>query len=158
MSEHTMSLEWTRNTSDFNYDSYSRNHIVHFSDSGTICGSSAPEFHGDPRCLDPEQAFVMSLASCHLLSFLTIASKKGYIVDKYADNAIGVLGKNQAGRSAMIRVDLRPEVVFSGTIVPTDEEHHVLHDHAHRGCIIANSIAESITVTITPTLIVAKTL
>ena len=97
MSEHAISLEWIRDSLDFSYNSYSRNHVVHFGAEGKVCGSAAPEFHGDPQCLDPEQAFVMSLASCHMLTFLAIASKKGFVIDKYTDKAIGKLGKNQAG-------------------------------------------------------------
>jgi organic hydroperoxide reductase OsmC/OhrA len=156
MSQHTISLEWTRNTPDFNYDSYNRNHAVRFGDVGNVCGSAAPEFHGDPHCLDPEQAFVMSLSSCHMLTFLAIASKKGFIVDKYTDLTIGELGKNQAGRMAMIKVELRPAVIFSGDKIPSDAEFASLHDRAHHGCIIANSIARCVEVIVKPTLTVAR--
>jgi organic hydroperoxide reductase OsmC/OhrA len=155
MSAYTLSLEWTRNTADFNYDTYSRTHTVRFGDGGSVCGSSAPEFHGDPRCLDPEQAFVMSMASCHLLTFLAIASKKEYVIDKYSDRAVGELGKNKDGKSAIIRVELRPEVVFSGVMVPTEEEHRGLHERAHRGCIIANTVAGNVTLVVTPKLVIA---
>jgi organic hydroperoxide reductase OsmC/OhrA len=153
MSEHTIALEWSRNTPDFNYDTYSRNHSIGFGTLGKVCGSAAPEFHGDPHCLDPEQAFVMALASCHMLTFLAIACKKGLIVDRYVDKAVGELGKNQVGKMAMIKVELRPEVVFGGDKLPTEEEFRMLHDRAHRGCIIANSVASCVTVLVTPTLI-----
>jgi organic hydroperoxide reductase OsmC/OhrA len=152
MSEHTISLEWSRDTPDFTYDTYSRNHAISFGTVGKVCGSAAPEFHGDPRCIDPEQAFVVALASCHMLTFLAIACKKGFIVDKYSDKAIGELGKNQIGKMAMIKVELRPEVVFSGTKIPTDEEFSMLHDRAHSGCIITNSIANCVEVIVSPTL------
>jgi organic hydroperoxide reductase OsmC/OhrA len=152
MSEHTIALEWTRNTPDFNYDTYSRNHVIGFGTVGKVCGSAAPEFHGDPHCLDPEQAFVMALASCHMLTFLAVACKRGFIVDKYIDKAIGELGKNQLGKMAMTRVELRPEVVFSGMKIPSEEEFRMLHDRAHSGCIIANSVASCVEVIVSATL------
>jgi organic hydroperoxide reductase OsmC/OhrA len=153
LSEHAIALEWERTTPDFNYDTYSRNHSIGFGTVGKVCGSAAPEFHGDPQCIDPEQAFVMALASCHMLTFLAIACKKGFIIDQYIDKAIGELGKNQSGKMAMTKVELRPEVVFSGEKIPTDEEFSMLHDRAHSSCIIANSIASCVEVTVTPTLL-----
>jgi organic hydroperoxide reductase OsmC/OhrA len=152
MSEHTIALEWTRNTPDFNYETYSRNHTVTFGTVGKVCGSSAPEFHGDPQCLDPEQAFVTALSSCHMLTFLAIASKKGYIVDHYRDHATGEIGKDKEGRSAVVKVVLRPEVVFSGPKMPDGKEFQALHDRAHKGCIIANSVASCVELTVTPIL------
>ncbi len=152
MPKHTIALEWLRNTLDFNYDTYSRSHSIAFGTDGKVCGSAAPEFHGDPNCLDPEQAFVMALASCHMLTFLAIACKKGFIVDRYVDKAVGELGKNQQGKMAMTKVELRPEVVFSGIRIPTDEEFKMLHDRAHGGCIIANSVARCVEVIVRPTL------
>jgi organic hydroperoxide reductase OsmC/OhrA len=152
MSDHTITLEWSRDTPDFNYDSYSRNHAISFGNVGKVCGSAAPEFHGDPHCLDPEQAFVMALASCHMLTFLAIACKKGFVVDQYVDKALGDLGKNQQGKTAMVKIELRPEVVFSGSKIPTDEEFSMLHGRAHSGCIIANSMASCVKVIVSPTM------
>lgn len=150
MSEHAISLEWSRNTPDFNYDSYSRNHSIAFGTDGKVCGSAASEFHGDPNCLDPEQAFVMALASCHMLTFLAIACKKGFIVDRYDDKAAGELGKNQKGKTAVIKVELRPAVTFSGEKIPSEEEFKSLHDRAHQGCVVANSIASCVEVIVNP--------
>ena len=156
MSEHTIALSWSRNTPDFIYDTYSRNHSISFGTVGKVCGSSAPEFHGDPNCLDPEQAFVMALSSCHMLTFLAIACKKGFVVDRYDDKAAGELGKNQKGRTAVIKVELRPEVTFSSEKIPSEEEFKFLHDRAHQGCIIANSIASCVEVIVNPRLINAR--
>jgi len=156
MSEHIISLEWLRNSPDFNYDSYSRNHIVHFGTAGTVCGSAAPEFLGDPHCLDPEQAFVLSLSSCYMLTFLAIASTKGFVVDKYTDTAFGELGKNNDGKMAMTKVELRPVVVVGGEKIFSEEDFKSLHDRAHRGCIIANSIAGCVEMIVNPTMLHAE--
>lgn len=153
MSEHTIALEWTRSTPDFNYETYSRNHEITFGDAGRICGSSAPENHGDPHCIDPEQAFVMALSSCHMLTFLAIASRKGFMVDRYRDRAVGEIGKNKEGRVAVIKVELRPEVFFSGPEIPNGHEFTELHNRAHKGCIIANSIASCVELIISPVLL-----
>jgi organic hydroperoxide reductase OsmC/OhrA len=150
--QHVIKIEWRRGSSEFDYESYSRNHTVTFGPGTTIRASSAPEFFGDPACIDPEQAFVTALASCHLLTFLALSSKKGFVIDSYLDDAHGEIGKNEAGRSAMVKIHLRPQVVFSGAKVPGLEEFHSLHDRAHRGCIIANSIASFITVIVDPVM------
>ena len=150
MSEHTVKLEWQRTSADFRYEAYSRNHTVSYGPDGKICASSAAEFFGDPRCIDPEQAFVMALASCHLLTFLAIASKKGFVVDRYTDAALGTLGKNEMGRTAMTKIVLKPEVVFSGNKLPSPDEFIALHERAHQGCFIANSIASCVKVIVEP--------
>jgi organic hydroperoxide reductase OsmC/OhrA len=152
MSEHTIALEWHRDTEDFNYDSYSRNHVITFGDVGKVRASASPEYHGDPHCLDPEQAFVMSLSSCHMLTFLAIASKKGFVVDAYSDKAVGTLGKNQSGKWSVTKVTLRPIAVFSGVQIPNEEEFRGLHQRAHSGCIIANSVASCVELVIESTM------
>jgi organic hydroperoxide reductase OsmC/OhrA len=94
----------------------------------------------DPAAVDPEEAFVASLASCHLLWFLSLAAQAGFRVDAYTDRAEGVLGPDAAGRLAMLRVTLRPEVTFSGAKFLTEAEHAALHHAAHGRCFIANSV------------------
>jgi organic hydroperoxide reductase OsmC/OhrA len=150
--QHIVKLDWRRGVTDFDYESYSRNHTVTFGPGTTIRVSSAPEFFGDPASINPEQAFVTALASCHLLTFLALASKKGFIIDSYGDDAHGEIGKNEAGRTAMVKVHLRPQVVFSGAKIPSIEEFNSLHDRAHRGCIIANSVASFIKVIVDPVM------
>jgi len=152
MSEHTIKLQWQRNSPDFNYDTYGRTHAIYFGDKGKICASASPEFHGDPQCLDPEQAFVMSLSSCHMLTFLAIASKKAFVVDEYIDKAVAVLGKNKEGKLAVVKVVLRPEIVFAPNAGPSPEDFRMLHDRAHKGCIIANSIPGCIELIIEPVM------
>jgi organic hydroperoxide reductase OsmC/OhrA len=90
--------------------------------------------------LDPEEALVASLSSCHMLFFLSIAAKRGLLVDSYHDEAVGVLGKDRAGRRWMTQVTLRPRVVFGGERQPTNDEVLAIHDEAHEECFIARSV------------------
>src|SRR6516225_8317486 len=122
MSEHTVTVEWKRETPDFAYESYNRDHDWSFDAGITVRASANPAYQGSPSCVDPEEAFVASLSSCHMLTFLAIACRKRYTVDSYRDLAVGVLDKDSSGRLAIIRVRLRPEVRFSGKKTPTAEE------------------------------------
>ena len=92
------------------------------------------------EAIDPEEAFVASLSSCHLLWFLSLAAKRKFCVDHYTDVPVGTMGPNAEGRTAMLKVVLRPLVTFSGAVVPTSDEHIALHDDAHALCFIANSV------------------
>ena len=94
----------------------------------------------DASAVDPEEAFVASLSSCHMLWFLSIAAKRKFVVDSYRDAAVGVMTRNEQGKMAMTRVTLRPDVVFSGAHLPTRDELTQLHHKAHEECYIANSV------------------
>ena len=94
--------------------------------------------------VDPEEALVAALASCHMLWFLSLAAGRGFCVDDYSDAAAGVMGHNAAGRVAMVRVTLRPHVVFSGSLKPAREDVMQLHAHAHEECFIANSVTTDV--------------
>ena len=153
MPEYSIHLEWIRNTPEFEYLKYTRTHTVSFGTNGKILLSASQEFHGDPQYLDPEQAFVMSLSSCHLLTFLALASKRGFIIEKYTDQALGEIGKNDLGKLAIIQVILRPKVVFSGEKKPSEGEFHILHDRAENSCIIANTISNCVKLITEPKMI-----
>jgi len=146
MSEHTVTVEWRRETPDFDYQSYNRDHDWVFDAGITVRASATPAYQGSERCVDPEEAFVASLSSCHMLTFLAMAAKRRYVVDRYRDRAVGVLGKDASGRLAMTRVTLRPEVAFGGESVPGPEEIRQLHDRAHHACFIANSVKTEVIV------------
>lgn len=148
MSEHVALVAWRRETPDFAYTSYNRDHDWTFDGGTTIRASAAPAYLGNESCVDPEEAFVASLSSCHMLTFLAIAAKKGFVVDSYRDRAVGVLEKDASGRLAIVRATLRPEVKFGGAKVPTVEELRVVHDQAHHACFIANSVKTEIAVEI----------
>jgi organic hydroperoxide reductase OsmC/OhrA len=146
MSEHKATIQWRRETPDFRYETYNRDHDWQFDAGITVRASAAPSYLGSEGCVDPEEAFVASLSSCHMLTFLAIAARKHYVVDSYRDEAVGLLGKDAAGRLAMITVNLRPEVRFGGPNTPAPDELAHMHDQAHHACFIANSVKTEVTV------------
>jgi len=145
MSEHQVTIDWKRETPDFAYETYNRDHDWRFDAGVTVRGSAAPAYRGNQSCVDPEEAFVASLSGCHMLTFLAIASRKLYVVDSYRDHAVGILAKNSAGNLAITTVTLRPEVRFSGK-TPTTEELRQLHEQAHHACFIASSVKTEVAV------------
>ena len=146
MSEHQVTIDWKRETTDFAYETYNRDHDWKFDAGVTVRGSAAPAYLGSESCVDPEEAFVASLSSCHMLTFLAIACKKQFTVDGYRDHAVGILAKDTEGNLAVTKVTLRPEVRFSGEKQPTTEELRQLHDRAHHACFIANSVKTEVVV------------
>lgn len=140
MSTHEMSLSWQRGSDDFDYETYSRDHVWEFGDGLQVEASAAPQYKGSDGRVDPEQALVAAVASCHMLTFLAIAARKGYTVDAYDDHPVGELARNDQGRLAITKVTLRPRIVFGGQQVPDAHALAALHDRAHRGCFIANSV------------------
>jgi organic hydroperoxide reductase OsmC/OhrA len=129
---------------------YSRAHEWQFDGGITVPASSSPSVvplpYSEARAVDPEEAFVASLSSCHMLTFLYHAAKKGYVIDRYEDQAIGDLGKNAQGRIAMLKVRLRPAISFGGDKKPSAEELTALHEQSHHDCYIANSVTTEVTV------------
>jgi organic hydroperoxide reductase OsmC/OhrA len=100
----------------------------------------------NPSYVDPEEAFVASLSSCHMLTFLYIASRKGFVITEYVDEAVGTMTKNAEGTPWISVVVLRPRVTWGGEKTPTAEEEHALHEDAHHGCFIAQSVKTDVTV------------
>jgi organic hydroperoxide reductase OsmC/OhrA len=150
MSTYTAEVSWERGDQHFLDNKYSRRHLLRFDGGARLLGSSSPSVvplpASDPAGVDPEEAFVASLSSCHMLWFLAIAAKRGFIVDRYEDAASGVLERNAERRFAMTRVTLRPRVLFSGTRLPTAGELAELHHQAHEECYIANSVKTEVSV------------
>ena len=146
MSEHTAALRWSRHGRDFRYETFSRDHELTFENGQKTLASSAPAFVGNPEALNPETLLVGSLSSCHMLTFLAICAKRGYVVDHYDDAASGLLDKNAEGRIAITRITLRPKAVFSGEKQPNAEELAKLHERAHANCFIGSSICSEVIV------------
>jgi organic hydroperoxide reductase OsmC/OhrA len=140
MAEHRARIEWKRSLKDFSYEAYSRDHSWIFEGGANIPASAATKFLGSPERVDPEEAFVASLSSCHMLSLLAIASRRRYVVDTYEDDAIGYLEENGEGKLVMTHVILRPKVVFGGERTPGPEQVELMHHQAHDACFIANSV------------------
>lgn len=148
MSEHKVTVEWKKDTADFAYETYNRDHVWVFEGGTQVSASAAPAYRGDPAKVNPEDALVSALSSCHMLTFLALAAKKRLVVERYSDQAVGVLEKNETGKLAMTRVTLHPQVVFGGQNRPTPEQLHKLHEEAHGQCFIANSVTTVVTVDI----------
>ena len=144
MSNYQASVRWQRNGATFTDNHYSRRHDWHFDGGAVVPASSSPQVvplpWSDPAGVDPEEAFVASLASCHMLWFLSIAAAAGWQVDDYRDDASGVLACNAQRQMAMTVITLRPVVHFSGTGRPDNAEVQRLHHEAHAACFLANSV------------------
>ncbi len=148
MSTYTAGIRWSRGEQKFTDNRYSRAHTWHFDGGTVVPASSSPAVvplpMSDASAVDPEEAFVASLSSCHMLWFLSLAAKRGYVVDAYADDASGVMTKNTAGKLAMTAVTLRPLATFSGAQRPDRAELDALHHAAHEECFIAASIRSAV--------------
>jgi organic hydroperoxide reductase OsmC/OhrA len=147
MSEHRASVRWSGSGKPFTYEGYPRRHTWTFGGGASLAGSSAPEYLGDAALPNPEEALVMALSSCHMLSFLAIAARKRLVVESYEDDAVGHMEKNADGKLAITRTELRPRVVFGGEKKPGADELRKLHEQAHHVCFIANSVKTEVTVT-----------
>ena len=143
MSEYKATVVWERGDAVFTDNRYTRGHRWQF-DGLEVPASSSPNVVPLPlsvaEAVDPEEAFVASLSSCHMLWFLSLAAKRKFVIDSYRDEAVGVLGKNESGKIAVTRVTLHPDVRFVGDQTPTSEEILAMHHEAHGKCFIAQSV------------------
>lgn len=145
MSEHRATIAWKRETESFAYDAYVRDHLWSFDGGARVEASAAPAYRGNPARVDPEEALVAAISSCHMLTFLALCARKRIVVDAYEDEAVGHMEKNEEGRLAITRVTLRPRIAFAAA-PPDGAAMHELHEHAHRDCFIANSVRTVVTV------------
>jgi organic hydroperoxide reductase OsmC/OhrA len=141
---YTAVISWERNNAPFTDNRYSRAHQWTFDGGIEIAASASPQAVPPPSSLaeavDPEEAFVAALSSCHMLWFLSIAASRGFVVESYRDEAIGIMQKNAAGKLAITEVTLRPRIVFSPDKRPSPAQHESMHHEAHEECFIANSV------------------
>ena len=152
MSTHCATIRWHRNGQSFSDNNYSRGHTWGFDGGAVVAASASPDIvpppHSVPEYVDPEEAFVAALSSCHMLMFLSIAAKRGYVVDEYTDAASGVLGKDRNGKDMITAVTLRPSAVYSADNQPTGQQIEKMHHRSHDLCFIANSVVTDVQVEI----------
>lgn len=150
MSEHKAIVRWERTSPEFLKGKYSRSHEWVFDGGVTVPASPSPSVvpapYSDAARVDPEEAFVASISSCHMLTFLHLASRRGFQVDRYEDAAVGTMTKNEKGVPWMYRVTLNPRIIYSGDKLPTPAEEDHLHHLAHEQCYIANSVRTEVVV------------
>lgn len=148
MSEYTATVKWQREGRNFLDDNYSRGHIWEFDGGLQVPASASPHIVPLPKSVakhvDPEEAFVAALSSCHMLFFLAIAAEKGYVIDNYTDCAVGQMARNSRGKLAMTKVVLRPMAVFSGDKRPSAAQIEKIHAQSHDQCFIANSVTTEV--------------
>lgn len=146
MSTYTINLEWKKISDDFTYEKYNRNHNIAFSGNQTLKNSASPEYFGNSDMSNPEELLASALASCHMLTFLAIASKSGYNVQSYNCKAEAVLGKNDDGKMSVTEITLTPKIVYNGDKQPSDEQLKSLHEKSHKNCFIAQSLKTKVNV------------
>lgn len=144
----TASIEWNRQRATFHDNRYSRAHQWRFDGGAEVPASSSPHIvplpMSDAAAVDPEEAFVAALSSCHMLWFLSIAAKAGFVVEQYLDNAIGEMRKNADGQLVVDVVTLRPSIQWLGERQPTNAQVNEMHESAHQQCFIANSVKTTV--------------
>jgi len=150
MSTHTATIKWSRGSDDFLRGKYSREHTWTFDGGLTIPASPSPSVvpapYSNPANVDPEEAFVAAISSCHMLTYLYLAYRQGFQIDTYRDEAVGTIAKNENGIPWINTVILKPQISYSGDKLPTREDETILHHQAHEQCFIANSIKTQVTV------------
>jgi len=148
--EYRATIRWTRDGAVFSDNRYSRGHLWMFDGGIEVPGSASPSVVPLPLsredAVDPEEAFVAAVSSCHMLTFLSIAAKKRFVVDRYEDKALGVMTPNEKGKLFVSKVTLDPVIEFSGEKRPTPEQIADMHHLAHKECFIANSVLTEIVV------------
>jgi len=150
MSTHQATILWKRTSPGFFKGKYSREHTWTFDGGLTVPASPAPSVvpvpYSNPACVDPEEAFVASVSSCHMLTYLYLAGRQGFTVDEYQDEAIGAMAKNEKGVPWVSQITLRPRIVYGGEKRPTPEDEARLHHASHEQCYIAQSIKTEVIV------------
>ncbi len=150
MHQYEATVAWLRGDQKFVDNRYSRAHEWRFDGGVRVPASSSPSIVPLPMsvaaAVDPEEALIASVSSCHMLFFLGLAAKRGFIVDSYTDTAYGIMEKNSEGKISMTRIALRPHIVFAGEHMPASEDISALHHASHEQCFIANSIKSDVVI------------
>ena len=145
MSSHIINLTWNREGKGFAYKEYSRDHVLDFGHGIAVRASAAKEYLGTAGSPDPEQAFVASLSSCHMLTFLAFAALQNLTLESYTDEAVGYLEKGAREKPILSRVELHPKTGWAEGVTVSAEKLQELHHKAHEECFLANSVKTEIT-------------
>jgi organic hydroperoxide reductase OsmC/OhrA len=144
MANYGCNVQWSRGAAPFTDLKYSRAHAWQFDGGAQVRASSSPHSvrlpYSDPAAVDPEEALVAAVSSCHMLWFLSLAAEAGFVIDRYEDAAQAKMGRFADGRRGIVEVLLRPHVVVSGERLLDDATLDALHHAAHERCDIGNSI------------------
>ena len=150
MAQHKAKIEWKCNTPDFRLGKYTREHTWSFDGGVSVPASAAPAVvpapWSNPAHVDPEEAFVASISSCHMLTYLHVARLAGFQIESYADEAVGEMAKNERGVAWVAVVTLNPTIIYSGDKRPTHEQEAELHHKAHDGCFVSQSVKTEVKV------------
>ena len=150
MAGHRATIRWSHDGGDFAKGTYSRVHTWSFDGGISVPASSSPSVvprpYSSDSAVDPEEAYVAAIASCHMLSFLYVASKAGFVVSSYEDEAVGTMKKNERGVAWVAVVTLNPKIVYAGDKRPSPEQEAELHHKAHDGCFISQSVKTEVKV------------
>ena len=150
MAQHKAKIEWKCTTPDFRLGKYTREHTWSFDGGVSVPASAAPAVvpapWSNPAHVDPEEAFVASISSCHMLTYLHVARLAGFQIESYADEAVGEMAKNERGVAWVAVVTLNPTIVYGGDKRPTHEQEAELHHKAHDGCFVSQSVKTDVKV------------
>jgi organic hydroperoxide reductase OsmC/OhrA len=148
MTDYRASVAWQRGDAKFTDNRYRRLHTWTFDEGLDVPASASPHSvplpYSEARAVDPEEALVAAVSSCHMLWFLSIAAKRGFVVERYADNPVGTLGTNARGKEAITIITLQPEVTFGGDRRPSEHDVESIHHEAHDVCCLANSVTAEV--------------
>ena len=148
MSNLSIILKWDLLNKEFKSNTYSSDHIIFINDNISVPASSAPEYGGNKNNLNPEQGLVAAISSCHMMTFLALASKMNWPVLNYSDKAFAFLGKNSKGQMSVNKIELNPQIIFKDNFLITRDEMIKMQDRAHRYCFIANSLSKDVEIKI----------
>ena len=148
MNNLSIELNWLLEDGELSYGKYSTDHKIKINDEIIINAGSAAEYGGNPNNLNPEQAFVAAVSSCHMMTFLALAAKMKWPVIRYEDKAVAYLGKNSKGKMSVSKIELNPKVSFENNFSVSDEEMEKMQDRSHRYCFIANSLSDEVVMVI----------
>ena len=148
MSDLSIELKWELGEHEFSSGKYLTDHRIKINEHISFLGSSASSYGGNINHMNPEQALAVAMSSCHMMTFLALASKMKWPVVKYSDEAKAFIGKNSKGKMCVNKIELNPKIIFDNNFSVPNEEMIKMQDRAHRYCFVANSLSDEVEVVI----------